>query len=586
MVSLTNQARLLAAQEFNRRVLEARAKAGKKIKVSVKRAGVLTGRIARTDKTGRVVGLTKTKSGTRLNTERLLRKEIETQARLASRETDLERFLKNERRLASGTLSLKQIRRDIARRKAKGLSKSPAQKAALARAIIQQDTRRLGARAGRKKLRGIRPSLIDKPSVTLAKKRAEAERARIDDDFQSVTDPFGRFGGRSRKEVIARGGTFGRRVGGEAFSTQLDFVRSARVGSAQRRIGFAQSLLGDPFGGAASSQLLGIVDSQVPSRDPVKRRRGALSQRRLAPRPFENILREGVGFFETEAIPVTRRGLTRRERGLPSTRRARPTRASLEAQGLLQPRGERIRVLGTQITARGRQGLTAEVTRRPSDIFISGVALSPTGQRPAARPTKAGVDPAERLRLAQERQAETELIRATPFAQPPPLTPATGRPTTTQTFLPTLPIERRRADVTLQETFGFGDVLGGTRRKPSKKQKRREQIDVLGQMITVTPQRRQQSFLESLFGGGTLVESRTGGVKVTTGEAVREAGSPFGGGFDFSNLFQTGRGLASGTLLEAGGVTISTREAAAQAQRATREEGRGGFFDLFNFLRF
>ena len=525
--------------------------------------------------------MTKTKSRTRLTTERLLKREIETQARLASRETDLERFLKNERRLASGTLSLKQIRRDIARRKAKGLSKSPAQKAALARAIIQQDTRRLGARAGRKKLRGIRPSLIDRPSVTLAKKRAEAERAGIDDDFQSVTDPFGRFGGRSRKEVIARGGTFGRRVGGESFSTQLDFVRSARVGSAQRRIGFAQSLLGDPFGGAASSQLLGIVDSQVPSRDPVKRRRGALSQRRLAPRPFENILREGVGFFETEAIPVTRRGLTRRERGLPSTRRARPTRASLEAQGLLQPRGERIRVLGTQITARGRQGLTAEVTRRPSDIFISGVALSPTGQRPVARRTKAGVDPAERLRLAQERQRETELLRATPFAQPPPLTPATGRPTTTQTFAPSSP--RRRTSVTLQETFGFGDVLGGTRRrKPSKK--RREQIDVLGEMITVRPERRQ-SFLQSLF-GGSLVESRTGGVRVTTGEAVREAGSPFGGGFDFSGLFQTGRGLASGTLLDAGGVTITTRQAAAQAQRATREEGRGGFFDFFNFLRF
>lgn len=531
--------------------------------------------------------MTKTKSRTRLNTEKLLRREIETQARLASRETDLERFLKNERRLASGTLSLKQIRRDIARRKAKGLSKSPAQKAALARAIIQQDTRRLGARAGRKKLRGIRPSLIDKPSVTLGKKRAEAGRARLDDDFQTVTDPLFEFGGRSRREVIARGGTFGRRVGGESFSTQLDFVRTARVGSAQRRIGFAQSLLGDPFGGAASSQLLGIVDSQVPSRDPVKRRRGALSQRRLAPRPFENILREGVGFFETEAIPFTERPLTRRERGLPTTRRARPTRASLEAQGLLQPRGERIRVLGTRITAAGRQGLTATVTRRPSDIFISGVALSTTGQRPATKRTRAGVDPAERLRLAQEKQRETELLRATPFAQPPPLTPATGRPTTTQTFLPTLPIERRRADVTLRETFGFGDVLGGTRRRKVAKTKKqqREEIDVLGQMITVTPQRRPQSFLESIF-GGSLVESRTGGVRVTTGEAVREAGSPFGGGFDFSNLFQTGRGLASGTLLDAGGVTITTRQAAAQAQRATREEGRGGFFDFFNFLRF
>lgn len=557
MVSLTNQARLLAAQEFNRRVLQSKLAAGKRVTASASRIGVLTGRIARTSERGglgRVTGITKTKSSTRLTSERLLRSEIDRQARLASRETDLEIFLKNERRLSSGTLTLSQVKRDIARRKAKGLSKTPAQRAALIRAQSKADTKALGARVGRKKLRGIRPSLITTPRETLAIKRTESERARgLGSGI--FADPLGRFGGRSRAEVIERGGTFGRRAGGEAFGTSLEFVRGARVGSAQRRIGFAQSLLGDPFGGAASSQLLGIIDSQTPSKDPVKRRRGALTQRRLAPRAFENILREGVGVFETEAIPFT-------ERDAPKTRKA--ALAARKRQDIARVAGAR-REIG-----------------RPRDDFERISVLGTQIIEPRTRKTKAGIDPRERRLLAEQTQRETQALRDAPFGQPPSLTQATGRPTRTQTFSPViLPTSSgRQLSIVARDVLGFSESATVSRPKAKKKGAKRpargERISVLGERITERP-RRDQSFLESIF-GGELVGSRASGVSIGVGESVQQAERVGGNIFDFSNIFGTGRSLARGELLRAGETTITVGQ-------AVRASPASGLFDFFNFFR-
>ena len=261
MVSLSNVQRLLAAQAFNRQVIARKLAEGKR--VSTSRFGVLTGRVARVDpRTKRVTGITKTRSATRLQTDRQLRAEIKRQQQVRSKESDLERFLKNERALSTGRLSLSQIKRQIATRKARGLSKTPAQRAALKRAQGRADTTALALRAQRKRGRGIRPSLIQSPSRIRAIQRAEETRAE-GLGSSIFTDPQFQFGGRTRKEVIARGGTFGRRVAGETFSSQLGFVRGARIGTSTARIGLAQSLLGNPFEGASSRTLRGVTGART-----------------------------------------------------------------------------------------------------------------------------------------------------------------------------------------------------------------------------------------------------------------------------------------------------------------------------------
>jgi len=529
MVSLSNIQRLLAAQAFNRQVIARKLAAGKR--VSSSRFGVLTGRVARTDpRTKRVVGITKTRSATRLTTDRQLRSEIKRQQQVRSRESDLERFLKNERALSTGRLSLSQIKRQIASRKARGLSKTPAQRAALKRAQGRADTTALALRAQRKRGRGIRPSLIQTPSQIRALQRSEEARA---EGLGSTifTDPKFQFGGRTRKEVIKRGGTFGRRVAGETFSSQLGFVRGARIGTSTARIGLAQSLLGNPFEGASSSTLLGVTRART---------RKALE--RLTPPTFEQVLRKGVGFFETEAIPVT-------ELDAPKTRKA-----ALAAR----KREDAVRV----IEARKELARTA-----PRDdferIFVAGTQV----RERKTRLTKRGIDPLQRLILAQQTQRETEAIRAAPRGQPAPLTQATGFPRATQTFSPALfdtGRQSRQFDVTLRETLGVSDTARG--RRPKKAPSKR-------------PQRpRTDERIDDIF-GGTLVEG--GGARVSVGEAVGES---FGGGFgDFSNIFGAGEGLARGELLTARGIggepiTITTRQAA-------RESPASGLFDFLNFFR-
>lgn len=429
MVSLTNQARLLAAQEFNRRVIAQRLAAGKG-RTSAADIGRLTG-VKPIVRAGRVVGLTTQKSATRLNTDRLLRAEIAAQARKRAQKSDLERFLANEQRLLSGNLSLSQVKADILRRKRKGLSKTPAQKVALAQAQGRSDVSALGARAVRKKLRGVGRRQIDTPSQTLAKKRAEAQRAR-GLGSRPFEDPVFEFGGRTQEEVIARGGTFGRRVAGGRtdvgfIGSQLGRVTAQRQRATSERISFAQSLLGDPFRAAPSANLLGLVGTR----------------RDVAPKSLAARQREGVGFFETEAIPFTEKDAPKRERRISAVRarkiqdKAKATQARFE---LAQSRKrtdsiENIAVLGTQVFG---------------------------------RETRAGVDPRERLERARETQRETELLRASGLERPA-LVPATGvAGTSTVTFAPDFPRPRGRAlQVSLQETLGFGDVLGA-RQTPRK----------------------------------------------------------------------------------------------------------------------
>lgn len=480
MVSLTSQARLLAAQAFNRRVIASRIAAGKG-RTSASDIGRLTGvrpRVVR----GRVVGLTNIKSATRLRTDRLLKAEITRQRQLAARKSDLDRFLANEQRLLSGSLSLSQIRSDIARRKRKGLSKTPAQRTALARAEGRVSTTRLARRVIRKRARGV---TVTTPSRTRAIQRAEAERAFGFGSAEFI-DPLGTFGGRSRAEVVARGGTFGRRVGGEAISTQLAGIRAQRKRATSERISFAQSLLGDPFSGAPSADLLGVVAG-----------RG-----RRAPRSLAQRQREGVGFFVEERAPITERAVdrTRRQRRVVARKREDVGKAATARRKL-----ERQRAGVTGIFVLGSQ------------VFGEGSGFGRVAQ--ARGITKKGVDPRERERLARERQLQTDLLRASGFERPA-LVPATGiRGTVTETFSPRLPVPRAPTQVSLQETLGFADVLGTTRKVKGKKRATRTRPSAFPPSID----------LGSLFSG-----VRSGEILGVTG-TVREAR---GGDFGFGGAFE------------------------------------------------
>jgi len=435
MVTLSNIQRLLAAQEQNRRIIAAKLKAGKR--VSSSRFGVLTGRVAQKDKAGKVIGITTTRSATRLQTDKQLRQEIANQAKIAARESDLERFLRNEKRLLTGKVSLSEIKRDIARRKAKGLSKTPAQRAALKFAVRGGDIAALTSRGRRKKGRGIRPSQILTGSEILAIKESEGARARSFSLGSSIfADPVFKFGGRTRKEQIQRGGTFGRRVGGKPISEQLDFVRGARIKSSRGRIGLAQSLLGNPFKGASTARLKAIGKTRT--------RQGLA---KLTIPTFEQELRKGVGFFTTEAVPVTK----------PTKRRRLAAAKAVQARRTTEARGQ--------------------ISRQDDleTIFVLGSQVI----EPTRRVTKVGIDPLERRRLGEETQRETEALRAIPFQQPP-LTKARGVPTTTITFFPSLPTQPRPRPQPKPPTTRprddfeniFGEVSGFEEPTPKKKKKR------------------------------------------------------------------------------------------------------------------
>lgn len=513
MVSLSNQTRLLAAQAFNKQVLEQKARARQaeieaerqkelarttrrlelakasarnaverqriqdtinerlrssaekerqaKINAEAKRKsanvftrvskganiGVLTGFEARKDTRGRTIGISKRESKTRLRTKSLLRTEIARQQKIAREGTDLERFLRNERAINQGQVSRAELNRQIAERKRKGLSKTPAQKRASQFFRDQETADALDRRAKRKgspKLRATFGQLV-------------SERARAG-GLGSVpfADPVFTFGGRTRAEQVARGGTFGRRAGGESISNQLAFIGQAKSRSTSARIGFAQGLLSNlNFEGSSQSSLLSIVGNK----------------RIKTPKTFQAELREGVGFFTTEAIPVTKAKLTKGLRGqIVARRKAEDFAKATEARKLIAKQAR-----GT-ILPRARQSIfsvQALQAQPPTQISL-------VPQRPLTTKQKVAQKKAEAREKRAQAQAITDENRALREAgllgfASPALVPATGRPSETTTFgiapAPvTAPAPRGNIfDVNLTESIGIGDVLSPT---PTRAQKR------------------------------------------------------------------------------------------------------------------
>ena len=553
MVSLSNQARLLAAQAFNKRVLEDKARAERaeieaerrkdlarttrrlelakasarnvverqriqdsinfqlstkkekerraRINAQAKREsalafrkvsksaniGVLTGFEARKDSRGRTIGISKRESSTRLRTKSLLREEIARQQKIAREGTDLERFLKNEQAINQGRVSSKELKRQVAQRKARGLSKTPAQKRATQFFADKEFSDALTARAKRK----------GSPSLRATFGQVLSERARAGGlGSTPFADPLFTFGGRSQEEVEERGGLFGRRLGGESISSQLSFVSRAKSSSTRARIGFAQGLLSNlDFSGSSQQSLLGIVGNKN-----IK-----------TPKTFEQTLRSGEGFFTTEAIPVTKPKLTKAGRKLLVARRkaedfakttearkeiarqARSTRqpifdldafgASLDVRNLARGRaieaenlareprfgGSGIQVLGQQVFQQV-EGLTPAQQRQRENQSLRDQGFSESQIRAGVSigdvPTKP-LTKAQKRKQAQETQRETDLIRgagigeAIPTFPTPALVPATGvRGTSTETFFPSVPSpDSQIFNVDLRENIGVGDIL-------------------------------------------------------------------------------------------------------------------------------
>jgi len=574
MVSLGNQARLLAAQAFNKQVIERKARERQakieserredlakitrrkaeqvasarnvverqraqealneqlrsketrdrqaKINAEAKRKsakaftrvakganiGVLTGFEAKKDTRGRTIGISTRQSKTRKRTITLLKTEIARQQKIAREGTDLERFLSNEQAINQGRVSRSQLNKQIADRKRRGLSKTPAQKRASQFFRDQEFSTALDRRSARK----------GKPKQRATFGTAVSERARAQQlGSEPFADPLFSFGGRTRAEQVSRGGTFGRRAGGESISSQLSFISQAKSRSTSQRIGFAQGLLSNlNFEGSSQGSLLQIVGNK----------------RIKTPKTFQATLREGVGFFTTEAIPVTKAKLTKGERGLKVARRKAEDFAKTEkARKTIARQARTTRQPVFDLAGFGREldvanlarGRAIEAQERPTRFSLT----PPTVQRQQAQPptpislldprapigqptvaesiigdirsqqaifggelgegvtardllsqratsliptVRAGqLTPAEKKREAKARQDETDLIRGTPF-QVGELVPATGvAGTRTETFFPEIP-SGEVFDVNLSESIGISDIFSPTP-APTKKAK-------------------------------------------------------------------------------------------------------------------
>jgi len=437
MVSLSNQARLLAAQAFNKAVIErkarekqaeiererredllrttrrlelakanarnaversriqdainerlrSKAEADRRAKINAEakrksanvftrvakgaKIGVLTGFEAQKDSRGRTIGISTRQSKTRIRTISLLKAEIARQQKIAREGTDLERFLKNERRLNAGQIGSAELNRQIAQRKARGLSKTPAQKNAFFRLRGEEDLRKLTARNKRKG----RSNPEARARATIALKRSEAGRAGSLGSAP-FTDSLFAGGGRSQQAIIGRGGTFGRRVGGQSIDDQLSFISQAKARSTSGRISFAQGLLSNlNFSGSSQSSLLSIAGNK----------------KIRTPKTFQAELRAGVGFFTTVQAPITKPKLTKGARGQLVARRkaedfAKATEAKKELvkqeRGFVLARSKSIfdlEALGTSLDrsnlARGREIERENILAPPR--FGSGFTLSP-----------------------------------------------------------------------------------------------------------------------------------------------------------------------------------------------------------------
>ncbi len=135
--------------EINRKAIEDKKRAlVKVISGTGTDIGLLSGRVTVKDDSGRIVGLSNVEHKSAVRAKTLIVKEIERREVERTKVSDLERFLSNEKRLAEGKISTKELRQQIAARKARGLSKTPQQKRLLQMRSDDELDRALKKRGG------------------------------------------------------------------------------------------------------------------------------------------------------------------------------------------------------------------------------------------------------------------------------------------------------------------------------------------------------------------------------------------------------------------------------------------------------
>lgn len=125
---------------------------------------VTVGRLAVRDNKGAIVGFSDQEDASAKKAKRQIVQEIQRREVERTKVTDLERFLQNEQRLARGDISTGELRKQIADRKKRGLSKTPQQKRLLQQRSDEDLDKALRKRGG--------------TVNSIAQLKAEGERSR------------------------------------------------------------------------------------------------------------------------------------------------------------------------------------------------------------------------------------------------------------------------------------------------------------------------------------------------------------------------------------------------------------------------
>jgi hypothetical protein len=241
------------------------------------RLELLSGREAVRDTKGRVTGLSARESASSRKAKTRIVREVKRREEERKKVTDLERFLRNERALASGQISRKELDRQIAERKKRGLSKTPQQKALDKRLREQELSGILAKRAEGKKGR-FSKARRETEGFSATPESVQAERAKALSRTPDVTNP-------NFISVRGAGASFQARAKDSSLGqieSQLQLLEQRRTGKSPAQLQNERVALqiasGDFFSGLTTNQLLTITSGQA---DPSKRRKAqsAKSQR-------------------------------------------------------------------------------------------------------------------------------------------------------------------------------------------------------------------------------------------------------------------------------------------------------------------
>jgi len=223
----------------------------------------LSGRVTARDLSGRVIGLTNQESKTATTAKTRIVREVQRREVERNKVTDLERFLKNERALASGQVNKSQLAKQIADRKKRGLSQTPQQKLLSQKLRDQELSSALKSRVAKKSKFGSRAG-----EMTATFGQTQAENKKSLGRSQDFTNS---------KFIQGGGSSFGARAGDNSLgqiNSQIALLESKRTGKSSGQLQNEQVALqiasGDYFSGLSNNELLTITSGQS---DPSKRRK-------------------------------------------------------------------------------------------------------------------------------------------------------------------------------------------------------------------------------------------------------------------------------------------------------------------------